>query len=114
MSQENVELVLGVQFAPDVDLVQLVRSDDAWVAWTAAIAPLFHADCEIVSLGGPDGELTYVGVDGFRAFFRDWLVPWARYWSEAEATDLGERVLLISCDRGFPSRGCAGSETDKR
>jgi len=100
MSQEYVQLVLGLQPAPDVDLVQLVRDDSAWSAWAEAIAPTFHGDCEIVSLGGPEGELTEIGVAGLRTFLRDWLMPWAAYWSEAEAVALGERVLLVSRDHG--------------
>ncbi len=100
MSQENVQLVLGLQFPPDVDLVQLVSDESAWSAWAEAIAPMFHGDCEIVSLGGPEGELTKIGVAGLRAALRDWLIPWATYWSEVEAVDLGERVLLVSRDHG--------------
>ncbi len=33
MSQENVDLILSVQPAGNVDLVQLHRNDEAWAAW---------------------------------------------------------------------------------
>jgi ketosteroid isomerase-like protein len=46
VSRENVELIRGLQPAPDVDLAELFRDDAAAAALLAAIAPLFRADFE--------------------------------------------------------------------
>jgi hypothetical protein len=109
VSQENVQLVLGVQFAPDDDLVQLVKDDSAWAAFAEAISPMFHADCEIVFLGGPEGEVNYTGIDGLRTYLRDWLVPWVTYRAEVEeAIDCGDRVLLLLREFGHLPGGTQG------
>jgi hypothetical protein len=96
MSQESVELVRGLQPASDVDWAQLVRDDELWAMATEAVAPYVHPDCEFVVRGLPDGATAYAGLDGFRALWLDWLLPWATYRVEVqEAIDLGERVLLL-------------------
>jgi ketosteroid isomerase-like protein len=42
-----------------------------------------------------------VGIDSFRAFWRDWLAPWATYRTETdEAVDLGDRVLQFAREFG--------------
>ena len=48
MSQENVELVLGVFPAPDVDVVPLYRDETSWAEQAEALAPFIHADFECV------------------------------------------------------------------
>ncbi len=102
MSQENVELVLGLYPAPDVDYVQLYRDDDMWAAQVAAWASLFHSDFECVRYEF-GGKRRYPGLDGLRAFLLDWTAPWVTYRIETEeAIDLGERVLLLNHDRGRP------------
>ena len=49
MSQANVELVLGLYQAPDVDYVQLHRDDSLWTEQPKALAPFVHAnfDCHV-------------------------------------------------------------------
>jgi ketosteroid isomerase-like protein len=97
MSQENVEIVKGFLPAPDVNIVPLVRDDGMWLALVDARSPFAHADYESVLKGLPDGDKTYVGVDGERALWLDWLAPWASYRVGAEEyIDLGERVLVRS------------------
>ena len=99
MSQENVELVGKLLPAPGQDLLRLVRDDDVWAAFTVAHAPVFHPDFECVAGGMPDGEKTYLGLDGFRAAWRDWTAPWATYRSEVDETvDLGDRVFVLFHD----------------
>src|SRR5271154_5206688 len=95
MSQENVDLVLALTPAPDVDLAQLFRDDDVWAAAVEAMAPFFHRDFECV--GTVFGiERTYSGIDGFRDFELDWLAPWASFRAEVEKTvDVAERVLVL-------------------
>jgi len=95
MSQENVDLVLALTPASDVDLAQIFRGDDTWAASVEAMAPYFHPDFECV--GTVFGiEKTYPGMDGFRAFELDWLAPWASFRADVEKTvDLGEHVLVL-------------------
>ena len=100
MSEENVELVLGLYPAPDVDFVQLYGDDSLWAAQVEAMAPFIHADldCVMYEFGS---ERRYAGVDGLRAFMLDWMAPWVTYRVEIEeAIDLGEQVLLLNHDRG--------------
>jgi ketosteroid isomerase-like protein len=95
MSQENVELVLGLQPGPDDDLAQVFRDDDMWAAFVEAVAPFAHPDMESVPFRF-DAEQSYTGMDGFRAFFLDWLAPWARYRVEVEkAIDCREQVVVL-------------------
>jgi ketosteroid isomerase-like protein len=94
MSQENVELVLGLHSAPDVDLAQIFRDDLMWAASVEVMASSFHADFECIAT--VLGDNAYRGIDGFRAFQPDWLAPWARYRAEVEKTiDLGERIVVL-------------------
>jgi ketosteroid isomerase-like protein len=96
VSQESVELALAVQPAPDVDLAQLFRDDNLWTAWTEANARLFHPDFECVRPGLPDGK-TYIGLNGLRDTWQDWLAPWTTYRVDIEDTiDLGDRVLVLA------------------
>src|SRR3954453_6719016 len=100
MSQENVEIVLGLTLRPDVDIAPLFRDDDTWRALVAGVADLIHPDfkCASTLLGI---ETEYVGVEGFRAFWLDWLAPWESYRTEIEAiTDLGDEVLQFATELG--------------
>jgi ketosteroid isomerase-like protein len=101
MSQENLELVLSLYEAPDVDYAQVVRDDSLWSGQAEALAPIFHTDFECVTyIFG--GEKRYAGLDGLRAFLLDWTAPWATYRLENEkAIDLGERVLMLNRDCGL-------------
>lgn len=95
MSQENVELVLGAQPAPDADYVRLVRDDAIWAAWAEPLASVHRVDMESVFPTVPGGGI-HTGVDGFRAGLLDWLAPWSSYRAEIEeVVDLGDRVLLL-------------------
>jgi hypothetical protein len=53
MSQENVELVTGLQPAPDVDIAALFRNEHMWSALVDAAVPFFHSDFESVAPGVP-------------------------------------------------------------
>ncbi len=90
-----MELVVRLLGNPGQDLVPLFRDDDMWAAFTAAVAPFFHPDFECVAGGLPGGAKTYIGLDGFRAAWRDWTAPWATYRTEIDETiDLGDRVFV--------------------
>jgi ketosteroid isomerase-like protein len=100
MSQAHVELVLGLYPAPEVDYVPLYRDDSRWTGWAKDLAPFIHDDFECVNheFGS---ERRYAGLDGVRAFMLGWMAPWVSYRIETEeATDLGERVLVLNNDRG--------------
>jgi hypothetical protein len=101
MSQENVEIVLELTaFGPDVDIAPLFRDDDTWRALVAGVADLIHPDfkCASTVLGT---EREYVGVEGFRTFWLDWLAPWESYRTETEEiTDLGDDVLQFAIEFG--------------
>src|SRR6266566_852285 len=97
MSRENVELVLSVQIAPDVDATQLFRDDSLWAVAIEATASIAHPEFECVAHGMPGNERTYSGLDGLRAMFLDWLAPWAAYRTEIqEAIDCGDRVVVLA------------------
>jgi ketosteroid isomerase-like protein len=96
VSQENVELVLSVQIAPDVDVTRLIHDDDLWAATIATTSPVTHPDFECIVRGGVGGDRRYTGTDGMRRMFKDWLGPWDSYRIEIErAVDCGERVLVL-------------------
>jgi hypothetical protein len=100
MSQENVNLVMGLYPAPDVNIAQQYRDDTLWAEQAKALAPFIHADfdCVMYEFGR---ERRYAGLDGLRAFMLDWMAPWVAYRIEIEeAIDLGERVLLLNHDHG--------------
>jgi hypothetical protein len=100
MSQENVELVVGLYQPSNVDHVPLYRDDRLWTEFAGALATFFHADFECVwdQFGS---ENRYAGLDGLRDFMRDWTAPWVTYRIEIEEViDLGERVLVLNHDWG--------------
>ncbi len=95
MSQENVDLVMRLQPASDVDLAQLVRNDETAVAFAETVAPVFHADFESARPGLLGSATTYTGLDGLGALWLDWLAPRMTYRLQIEdAVDLGDRVLV--------------------
>ena len=101
MSQENVDLVLGLYPPSGEDYVQLFGNDSLWTEQAEAMAPFLHEDFDCVQheFGGAK---RYVGLDGLREFLLDWMAPWATYVVEMEeAIDLDDRVLLLNRDRGY-------------
>ena len=74
--------------------------DENFSALSTVVAHLFQPDFECVVCRF-DTEKTYVGLDGLRDLWLEWLAPWTTYRSEAEeAMDLGDRVLLLVRDFG--------------
>jgi len=97
VSEQNVEIVLRVYPAPDVDVVALVREEARWAPWRDSIAPFFAPDAESVWPGLPGGAKMFSGLDGMRSALLDWTAPWATYRTEVEeAIDCGERVVLLA------------------
>ncbi len=99
--RRNVDLVVALQLPPALDLAPFFRDDDRWAALSKANAPLFHTDCETVPPGVPGTEKVYLGFDGLRAAWLEWLAPWSSYRTETkEVIEAGERILLIVNDFG--------------
>jgi ketosteroid isomerase-like protein len=99
MSQENVELIVGLHVEPSDDWAWIVRDDATWSALSSAVSDLFHPDFKsTIPLFG--SAKTYNGLKGLREAWRDWLAPWVTYRSEIEeAIDLDDvRVLLLNHD----------------
>jgi ketosteroid isomerase-like protein len=100
MSQENVELILRIQLGPDVDGVPVVRSDEMWATLADAVAPFLHPDFETEARTVGENARDYgPGMDGFRAFWLDWLEPWESYRVEIERSiDCGDQVVILVRD----------------
>jgi ketosteroid isomerase-like protein len=105
MSREDVEIVrrlLG-PFEQD-DLVPLFRDEAISASITAASAPFYAADFECVFVRDDVGRASYSGLDGLRAAWRDWLLPWESYHAGVEdVIDAGDdRVLVLANDHARP------------
>ncbi|HEY4429033.1 MAG TPA: nuclear transport factor 2 family protein [Solirubrobacteraceae bacterium] len=110
MSQANVELVRGLQPPPDVDIAQLIRDDALWRGVSGAMAPRYRSDfaCAIPVFGTTK---EFLGLDGLRAAWLDWLTPWVTYRTEVEdVIDFGDRVLVLVRDYGRHEYGGAEVE----
>ena len=102
MSQENVELVRGLQPSHDMDLVALFRDDGSAAALGETLAPFFHEDVEIVAPTFVAGQgVRFVGLEGLRAGWLEWLGPWERYRVEVEdVIDAGDDAVVLVRDYG--------------
>jgi ketosteroid isomerase-like protein len=101
MSRRNVELIVSLQPAQNVDVAQLFRDGTIVEALARNLAPMLHSDFEAVLVGPLRGKTSYRGFDGLRELWLDWLSPWEVYRTELEdARDLGDRVLLFVRDFG--------------
>jgi len=110
MSQEDVEIVrrlLG-PFEQD-DIVPLFRDEAISASITAASAPFFTADFECVFVRDDVGRSSYSGLDGLRAAWLDWLLPWETYHAGVEdVIAAGDgRVLVLTNDRACPKGASA-------
>ena len=102
MSQENVELVRGLQPSADTDLVAAFRDDATAAAVMETLSPFFHEDVEIVAPTFVAGEgVRLVGLEGLRAGWLDWLEPWESYRVEVEdVIDAGDDAVVLVRDFG--------------
>ena len=102
MSQENVELVRGLQPSRDTDLVATFRDDATSAAVMETLSPFFHEDVEIVAPSFVAGEgVRFVGLEGLRAGWLDWLEPWESYRVEVEdVIDAGDDAVVLVRDFG--------------
>src|ERR1700692_643758 len=96
MSQEDVEIVRRV-------LGPFEQGD---------LAPLFRDDAISASITAAVGRVSYSGLDGLRAAWLDWLLPWESYHAGVEdVIDAGDgRVLVLTNDHARPKGvGAEGS-----
>jgi ketosteroid isomerase-like protein len=110
MSQENVELVKAVHPPSGTNLSSLFDRDAEDFGRFQRLASLLTEDFEAAG-GDLSGGLTSGGrgIDGLLAAWRDWLRPWATYWTEVEDfVDVGGDLVLVlirdhGCLRGSDS-----------
>jgi ketosteroid isomerase-like protein len=89
-----VDLVLGLQPDPDVDVAQVLRDDEARAAWVEAHAPFIHPDCEVAFPDLLGGGETHTGMDGWVEAWSSWLAALDTYRiTLAEAIDCGDQVV---------------------
>jgi len=99
MSQENVEVIRRLLPGPDVDIAQALRDDDLWAVTSKAWAAVVHPGFECV-LDWQAQRSTYVGVDGIREAWLEWVGPWESYSTEIEELlDAGDGVVALVRDR---------------
>jgi ketosteroid isomerase-like protein len=99
MSQENVDLVMRLFNTPELNLVQVYRDETLFAAALETAGPYLSPDFTVIVHGGPEGDMTFVGTDGFREFWKQWLAPYVTFRQEIiRAVDLGDSVLLLVHD----------------
>src|SRR5689334_24755258 len=66
------------------------------------LSPFFHEDVEIVAPSFVAGEgVRFVGLEGLRAAWLDWLEPWESYRVEVEdVIDAGDDAVVLVRDFG--------------
>jgi hypothetical protein len=82
MSRENVELIRALVPTPETDLATLFRDDRLFGQAVVALESV--VDSGVKSVAVWQGGATYIGMEGFRQMWLDWLEPWAEYHSEIE------------------------------
>jgi ketosteroid isomerase-like protein len=106
MLRDRGELVRRVQQpAPEADLAAFFRDAAAWEAARRGLRSVFAADCVCAVVmpgqGGAAEQRTYLGIDGLRGAWLDWLQPWASYHVRIERlVEAGEQVLVLRRDLG--------------
>jgi ketosteroid isomerase-like protein len=98
VSRENVELIR--RQIGDVDLVEVIRSDELWAERLAEIDEGFEEDFEFV-VTVPGEPVVGHGFAEWREQFLEWTGPWESYEPKIEEIiDLGDRVVVLGTDSG--------------
>jgi len=93
VSQGNVDIVVGLQPSPDVDLVQLFGDEKIWAGVSGAAAHLMQHDFECAFVGATPSEARYAGADGRAVVWRNGKVVWAAsYLDLDQARAAAERL----------------------
>jgi hypothetical protein len=98
VSQENVAILEAFKPPSGMDWVRLIHDDATWNAAANPFAAFADREAVIrIGVGMGEATRTYIGRDGFRAAFIDWLDPWEEYYvAVLETIDCGERVLRLT------------------
>jgi len=108
VSAENVELVRSLQLGPEVDVVSFVSVGDPPDERQGALERLFDPAVECTMRLPGMAPVAYLGLEGLRDAWRDWLKHWASYRVETEdVIDGGERVVVVHRSRGRPGSDAA-------
>jgi ketosteroid isomerase-like protein len=100
MSAENVEIVRALIPPPEIDVGALIRDDVLFEGTVTALADVIDPDVEAVAAWQGGSRRTYVGIDGFRQLWLDWLEPWTTYRTEVERlVDAHDQVVALIHDR---------------
>ncbi len=105
MSQENVQLVRRLLEPFEAgDIAAFFRDEAGWAARLPAAEAFYAPDFEASFVRADVGRTRYVGLDGLRAAWLDWLAPWVSYRTEIEdLIDAGEgRVVVLTHDYARP------------
>jgi ketosteroid isomerase-like protein len=105
MSQENVQLVRRLLEPFEAgDIAAFFRDEAGWAARLPAAEAFYAPDFEASFVRADVGRARYVGLDGLRAAWLDWLAPWVSYRTEIEdLIDAGEgRVVVLTHDYARP------------
>src|SRR5436305_4762210 len=110
MSRQDVELVRAL-LGPfeQGDISPMWRDEAIFAAMREATADLLAPDFECMFVREDVGRSTYVGVEGLRAAWLDWLEPWDSYQAGVEdLIDAGAgRVVVLTRDHARPKGASA-------
>jgi hypothetical protein len=98
LHQEKIEILRTLALTGDQDQVQAVKDDAASNALAALAEPFFDPEVVIhIGVGMGEATRTYVGLQGLREAFRDWLEPFEAYYiRELEVLECGASVLRLT------------------
>jgi hypothetical protein len=102
-SHENVEVVRTFLFAPaEPDYTELFSDDAAWSDYSSVAAPVVEPDFEGAFIHLGQVAMEFVGLEGMRETFLQWLAPWEHYYDDIEDTLAidNDRVLVLGRQRG--------------
>src|SRR2546429_8830135 len=109
MSHENVELVRSLRPEPGMDLVALFRDEAGAARLLDALGPFLQDDVVIVAGAGILGQGSWVGLEGLKAAWAEWLEARGRYRNEIGGViDAGDDRLGLARDFGGAPGGTAG------
>jgi SnoaL-like domain len=93
------DLIRALLPPPEVDLVHVVRDDEAFAQTIAAAGEILDPALESTAVWLGE-ERSYRGLEGFRRMWLDWLEPWATYHVHVEGIiEDGDRVVVLIRDR---------------
>jgi ketosteroid isomerase-like protein len=110
MSQEDVELVIGIftrEGAPEVEMGELMRDDEHWQSNGDRFSP--NVEVRFVTPGDSGVEVMeqeFRGVDGLRQGWGVWMEPWEQFRvSVEEVVDTSDRQVLVLASAVARMRG---------